>query len=198
MLTLCVRRHAVADSVHAVHGLALPAGRHGPRAGGVPRRRPTAALIVGRPGRVEASALWASRSSAIATSGGGRRRRSPHPYNGAASSGSNLGPSHPALSTAVPSRVAALRAAHPEQRRIPIPVDLVTTSGSGLDPHISPAAAHYQVPRVARARGLSEARRCADWSTPTHRRAPAGSVRRAPRERPAAQPGADALPPGGA
>lgn len=78
---------------------------------------------------------------------------SPQPYNGAASSGSNLGPTNPALETAARARIAALQAADPDNRA-PIPVDLVTTSGSGLDPHISPAAAEYQVARVARERGV--------------------------------------------
>jgi potassium-transporting ATPase KdpC subunit len=77
----------------------------------------------------------------------------PFPYNAAASSGSNLGPSHPALIDAVQARVAALRAADPGNTE-PVPVDLVTASASGLDPHISVAAALYQAPRVARARGL--------------------------------------------
>ena len=79
----------------------------------------------------------------------------PFPYNAAASAGSNLGPSNPTLQEAVRSRVAALRAADPGNSQ-PIPVDLVTASASGLDPHISLAAALYQVPRVARERGLSE------------------------------------------
>jgi K+-transporting ATPase ATPase C chain len=80
---------------------------------------------------------------------------SPMQYNGASSSGSNLGPTNPALKEAVAGRVKALREAGGEAQR-PVPVDLVTASGSGLDPHISPAAAEYQVPRVARARNLPE------------------------------------------
>jgi K+-transporting ATPase ATPase C chain len=79
----------------------------------------------------------------------------PHAYNGAASSGSNQGPINPALEEAVRERVAALRAADPANTA-PVPIDLVTASGSGLDPHISPAAAAYQVSRVARARGIGE------------------------------------------
>jgi K+-transporting ATPase ATPase C chain len=78
----------------------------------------------------------------------------PQPYNGALSSGSNQGPLNPALEEAVKSRIAALRAADPTNTA-PVPVDLVTASGSGLDPHISPAAAEYQVARVARERNMS-------------------------------------------
>lgn len=81
----------------------------------------------------------------------------PNPYNASASSGSNLGPSNPALIEAVKQRIASLRAADPGNGA-PVPVDLVTASGSGLDPEISPAAAQYQLARVARARGLSPAR----------------------------------------
>jgi K+-transporting ATPase ATPase C chain len=77
----------------------------------------------------------------------------PAPYNAAASSGSNQGPLNPALIDAVKARVAALRAADPDNR-LPIPVDLVTASASGLDPDISVAAASYQAARVARIRGL--------------------------------------------
>jgi K+-transporting ATPase ATPase C chain len=80
---------------------------------------------------------------------------SPFPYNAAASSGSNLGPTNPALIDEVKARVDALHAADPQNTQ-PIPVDLVTSSGSGLDPNISVAAALYQVSRVARVRGLSE------------------------------------------
>ena len=80
---------------------------------------------------------------------------SPMPYNAASSGASNLGPTNPDLMKAVQERIATLRAADPGNKA-PIPADLVTTSASGLDPDISPAAAEYQLPRVARARGLSE------------------------------------------
>lgn len=79
---------------------------------------------------------------------------SPGPYNAAASSGSNLGPTNPALTDAANARVKALRAADPESAQ-PVPVDLVTASASGLDPHITPDAAQYQAPRIARVRGLN-------------------------------------------
>jgi K+-transporting ATPase ATPase C chain len=78
----------------------------------------------------------------------------PFPYNAAASSGSNYGPSNPALRESVQARIDALKAVDPDNNQ-PIPVDLVTFSASGLDPDISVAAADYQIPRVARYRGLS-------------------------------------------
>jgi len=77
----------------------------------------------------------------------------PQPYNGLASGGSNLGPLNPALSDAVKARIADLRAANPTQQG-PVPQDLVTTSASGLDPHISTKAAIWQVDRIARARSV--------------------------------------------
>lgn len=81
----------------------------------------------------------------------------PNPNNGAASSGSNLGPTNPALTDAVKQRIDALRQADP-QNIDPVPVDLVTASASGLDPEISPAAAEYQVGRIARTRNMNPAK----------------------------------------
>lgn len=80
----------------------------------------------------------------------------PYPYKGNASSGSNLGPSNPDLLNAVKERIAQLQHIDPQNKQA-LPVDLVTASGSGLDPEISPFAAQYQVPRIAKARQISEA-----------------------------------------
>lgn len=82
----------------------------------------------------------------------------PVAYDGSASAGSNLGPSNPALASMVRERVGMLRATHPDQNTTPVPVDLVTTSASGLDPHISPASALYQVKRLAEVRRLAPER----------------------------------------
>jgi potassium-transporting ATPase KdpC subunit len=83
----------------------------------------------------------------------GRPSATNPPYDGGNSGGSNLGPTNPDLIKNVQTRIDALTKEDPNNKE-PIPVDLVTASGSGLDPHISPAAAEYQVPRVARIRGL--------------------------------------------
>jgi potassium-transporting ATPase KdpC subunit len=101
-------------------------------------------LLIGQP-FTSAGYFW-SRPSAT----------TPYPYNGAASCGSNLGPVNPLLNEVVRQCVTALEAAS-QVADAPIPVDLVTASGSGLDPHISPAAALYQAPRVAEMRGLDSA-----------------------------------------
>jgi K+-transporting ATPase ATPase C chain len=82
---------------------------------------------------------------------------SPYPNNASSSSGSNQGPLNPALTEAVEGRIKALREADPDNQA-PVPVDLVTASASGLDPHISPAAAEYQAARVAKARGIDVAK----------------------------------------
>ena len=77
------------------------------------------------------------------------------PYNAASSGGSNLGPTNPDLLKTMKERVESIRQAHPDQTG-PVPADLVTASASGLDPQISPAAAEYQIARVAKARGMAE------------------------------------------
>ncbi|AST28852.1 potassium-transporting ATPase subunit KdpC [Ralstonia pseudosolanacearum] len=109
--------------------------------------------IIERGGKPVGSALIGQNFSEPQYFWGRLSATSPNPYNGAASSGSNLGPSNPALTDAAKARIAALKEADPANTA-PIPVDLVTASASGLDPHISPAAAAYQVERVARARHL--------------------------------------------
>jgi potassium-transporting ATPase KdpC subunit len=112
--------------------------------------------LIEQNGRIVGSALIGQPFDAPKYFWGRPSATAPFPYNAAASSGSNLGPSNPALIDAVQTRVAALRAADPGNTEL-VPVDLVTASGSGLDPHISVAAALYQAPRVARARGLNAA-----------------------------------------
>ena len=112
----------------------------------------------------------------------------PVPYNAGASSGSNLGPLNPALTDAVAARVKALRDADPGNT-LPVPVDLVTASGSGLDPHISPAAAEYQIPRIARIRRIDpgQLRRLVAEHTQERQLGVLGEPRG---QRPHAQPGA--------
>ncbi|HEX9082404.1 MAG TPA: potassium-transporting ATPase subunit KdpC [Holophagaceae bacterium] len=117
--------------------------------------------LIRRDGRILGSALigqsftdpghfWGRPSATVDADG------KPLPDNGANSGGSNLAPSNPELLKAVQARIAALRTADPGATG-PVPVDLVTASGSGLDPDISPSAAEFQVRRVAKARGLDEA-----------------------------------------
>jgi potassium-transporting ATPase KdpC subunit len=108
-------------------------------------------------GKVVGSRLIGQSFSSLKYFWGRPSATGPMPNNGAVSSGSNQSPLNPALVAAVEGRVAALRAADPGNAK-PVPVDLVTASGSGLDPQISIAAAEYQVPRVARERGLPEPR----------------------------------------
>jgi K+-transporting ATPase ATPase C chain len=115
-------------------------------------RQANGSLIV-HDGRVVGSS-WIGQSFAAPGYFWGRLSGTAPAFNAGASSGSNYGPLNPALADMVKARVEALRAADPEAA-LPIPVDLVTASGSGLDPHISVAAAEYQIRRVAQARGLS-------------------------------------------
>ena len=126
--------------VTGIAQLAMPAKANGSliESGG----KPIGSALIGQPFS-DPKHFW-SRPSAT----------SPYPYNASSSSGSNQGPTNPALIDAVKDRVKALRDAD-RGNQAPVPVDLVTASASGLDPHISPAAAEYQVPRVARARGLA-------------------------------------------
>ncbi|MDR6215157.1 potassium-transporting ATPase subunit KdpC [Paracidovorax wautersii] len=112
--------------------------------------------LVERGGRTVGSALIGQPFSDPGHFWGRPSATAPQPYNASASGGSNQGPLNPALTDAVTARVQALRAADPGNSR-PVPADLVTASASGLDPHITPAAAMYQAPRVARVRGLPEA-----------------------------------------
>jgi len=129
--------------VTAIAQLAMPGKANGSliQSGG----KPIGSELIGQPFS-DPKHFW-SRPSAT----------SPYPYNASASSGSNQGPTNPALIEAVNDRIKALRDIDPDNKA-PVPVDLVTASGSGLDPHISPAAAAYQVARVAKARGVAPER----------------------------------------
>ncbi len=116
-------------------------------------QRASGSLIV-EDGRAAGSALIGQSFSAPGYFWGRPSATAPFPCNAALSGASNLGPANPELAKQVKARIEALRAADPGNSA-PVPVDLVTASASGLDPHVSPAAAFYQVPRVARVRGLS-------------------------------------------
>ena len=117
-------------------------------------RNANGSLIL-RDGRVEGSELIGQPFSDPRYFWGRPSATTPFPYNAAASCGSNLGPTNPELSSAVRSRIASLHCVSPDSE-VPVPVDLVTASASGLDPHISPAAANFQVSRVAKARTMDE------------------------------------------
>jgi K+-transporting ATPase ATPase C chain len=117
-------------------------------------RQSSGCLLV-RNGRPAGSALIGQPFSDPRYFWGRPSATSPYPYNADLSSGSNLGPTNPVLAEQVRARIQTLRSADPGNDA-PVPVDLVTASGSGLDPDISPAAAYYQVHRVARARGIPE------------------------------------------
>ncbi len=119
--------------------------------------RQAAGSLVERDGVAVGSTLIGQNFTAPRYFWGRPSATAPMPYNAAGSGGSNQGPLNPALVDAVKERVAALRAADPGNQQ-PVPADLVTASASGLDPHISVAAAQYQAPRVARERQLPLAR----------------------------------------
>jgi potassium-transporting ATPase KdpC subunit len=128
--------------------------------------RETAGSLIVRDGQVVGSSLIAQSFADPKYFWGRISATSPMANNAEASTGSNLGPTNPALADAVKARIAQLKAADP-QNPLSIPVDLVTASGSGLDPQISPAAALYQLDRVARARHMNPeaVRRLVDQST---------------------------------
>jgi len=111
--------------------------------------------IIIRDGKVIGSSLIGQPFDDLGYFWGRPSATTPAAFNAASSSGSNLGPSNPALSDAVKTRVNNLHTADPDNK-LPIPVDLVTSSASGLDPHISPAAAYYQIPRIARVRNIQQ------------------------------------------
>lgn len=113
--------------------------------------------LIERDGKALGSALIGQPFSGDKYFWGRPSATSPMPYNAAASSGSNQGPLNPALADAVKERIAALHRIDPDNTA-PIPVDLITASASGLDPHITPAAARYQIRRVSRARGAAPER----------------------------------------
>ena len=112
-----------------------------------------AGSLISRDGKPVGSSLIGQNFSDPKNFWGRPSATSPMPYNASASSGSNQGPLNPALVDAVKGRIDALKAADPGNTA-PVPVDLVTASASGLDPHISPAAASYQAARVAKARNM--------------------------------------------
>jgi len=129
-------------------------------------RQANGSLIVDKDGKVVGSELIGQNftgaryfhgrpSATTAPDANDATKTVPAPYNAANSSGSNAGPTSKALIERIQADVEKLKAENPNT---PVPVDLVTTSGSGLDPHITPAAAYFQVPRVAKARGLAENR----------------------------------------
>ncbi|BDU72894.1 potassium-transporting ATPase subunit KdpC [Mesoterricola silvestris] len=144
---------AVTGSLVLITGLAYPLALTG--AGRILFPRQAQGSLLYRDGRIVGSRLIGQHTEDPAYFWG-RLSAAAFPTDAAHSSGSNLAPSNPALAAAAQGRIRALRLADPGNP-LPVPVDLVTASASGLDPHITPAAADYQVRRVARARGLPEA-----------------------------------------
>jgi K+-transporting ATPase ATPase C chain len=139
----------------AVTGVAYPAVVGGLSAVLFPHQ--AAGSLVEKDGKQIGSELIGQSFTAPGYFWGRPSATTPGPNNASASTGSNLGPTNPALTTAANDRIAALRSADPGNKA-EVPVDLATASGSGLDPEISPAAAAYQLGRVARARGMAPAK----------------------------------------
>jgi potassium-transporting ATPase KdpC subunit len=137
----------------AITGIAYPLVVTGIAQGLFPRQ--AAGSLIVRNGKVVGSQLIGQAFSDPKYFWSRPSATSPQPYNGLGSTGSNLGPLNPALTDAIKQRIDALRTADPTNKA-PVPVDLVTASGSGLDPDESLAAAYYQAGRVARARGVDE------------------------------------------
>jgi K+-transporting ATPase ATPase C chain len=137
-----------------ITGLAYPLAMTGAGAALFPRQ--THGSLIIRQGRVLGSELIGQQTEDPGYFWGRLSATGDFPTNADNSGGSNLGPSNPDLAKAAAARIKALRALDPGNTR-PVPADLVTASGSGLDPHITPAAAEYQVKRVAKVRGLPEA-----------------------------------------
>lgn len=136
----------------AVTGVVYPLAVTGVARAAFPQQ--AAGSLIVRDGKTVGSSLIGQNFSDPKYFWGRPSATSPMAYNGQNSGGSNLGPLNPALTDAVKGRVDALRAADPGNKAA-VPVDLVTASASGLDPEISVAAAHYQVARIARLRGLA-------------------------------------------
>ena len=111
-------------------------------------------LITDNRGKVISSALIGQAFNDPSHFWGRPSATAPYPYNAGASKGSNLGPTNPALIDAIKIRLQTLKDIDPDNKA-PVPVDLITASASGLDPHISPAAANYQIKRIAKARNLT-------------------------------------------
>lgn len=135
----------------ALTGMAYPLAVTGIGQAAFPQQ--AAGSLILRDGRPVGSSLIGQNFSDPKYVWGRPSATGPYPYNATASSGSNQGPLNPALTDAVKGRIDALRAADPGNAA-PVPIDLVTASASGLDPHISVAAATYQAARVAKARSL--------------------------------------------